>query len=791
MTRRTRLTCRVFIAIATLVPLYGTLPFSWAQSARADAARISFIVSSPKDASLQFGVDALQEVVRTTDGGQSWTPVFEPGDAQAPDPSTPGACLPGNYDRVTFLAINPLQSQGLYVGTDGVVGDYLDNGCGNAPGGLYYSADGVNDFSSFNHGLPANSDARGGGPAWGVQSLIFDPRDKSVMYVVTDGSFLAIPGNAQSVNPIAPGIYRTVETGSQWDPAYAGISATACQFGPCRNPGSLAVVPDQSRVLLYASDTGFYRSENRGDSWRRTGALTFGARPRFLTRIDPFESQLVYVVTDTNLYRSSDGGLHVARILRADAPAAAGVTDLTFDSQTPPNVTFLLGNGRRVTVRDSGPAPGPEATLAPLSSPIATATIASRATATAAHPKASPTALPRSPPPTVARASATATTPPTPRPTPTAVATSAPAQYSAGAAWSMVGHDAGQSYADVEGSIVPAAVRTLHVRWSATGESPQIVADGTLYAIDAAGHVQARDAATGAVKYAYQSTNVQGVAYRAPLVYFNRSSEIRIVTASTADWSHSATGGSGDNPATFDSFVLSGNTIFTGAGPAPSGSVSRYFAFDAKTGKQLWQRSGTQSSVPCVVSNTLYLGFGALGAGDSYVLDANTGAIRRVLKHIGAAQWHAAGNVVYASVLSGGGSRLRASIHAYDWAGNTRWVAHDILFGAATPTILFGITTGAVDARSAVDGHRLWKTGIPGFQSVGIGSLVVSGGLVFVQSTDGRVNVLDRDSGRLLRTVKPPFSGAAAGNLIVGGGMLFESINRTAAGATTLIGFGS
>jgi outer membrane protein assembly factor BamB len=285
---------------------------------------------------------------------------------------------------------------------------------------------------------------------------------------------------------------------------------------------------------------------------------------------------------------------------------------------------------------------------------------------------------------------------------------------------------------------------------------------------------------------------VQGLAYNAPLVYFNRGSEIRIVTAATADWSHSAIDGNENNPATFDSFVLSGNTIFTGAGQGSSASASRYFAFDAKTGKLLWRHDGSQSSVPCVASNTVYVGFGALGSGDSYVLNASNGAVRRVIKHIGTAQWHAAGSVVYASILSGGGSRLRASIRAYDQAGNTLWVAHDILFGAALPTMLFGITSGAIDARSARDGHRLWKSKVPDFESVDIGSMVVSGGLVFVQSTDGRINVLDRDTGHLLRTIVPPFKAAIAGNLIVGAGMLFESLSRSTSGGTaTLVGFGA
>jgi outer membrane protein assembly factor BamB len=369
-----------------------------------------------------------------------------------------------------------------------------------------------------------------------------------------------------------------------------------------------------------------------------------------------------------------------------------------------------------------------------------------------------------------------------------------PTIFSLSAAWPMVGHDAGQSYADPVGSIAPSSLPYVHVRWQAAGETPQIEAAGLVYVLAADGRVTALDAVRGTLRHQYQSTNVQGLALRGPLIYLNRRSEIRIVTAATSDWTHSATDSAGAQAAAFDSFILSGGTLFTGVGPPSASTVSRYYAFDARTGKQLWQRSGSLSSIPCVADGTLYLGFGGLGSGNSYLLDPTTGAVRRVLKDLGTAQWHAAGGNTYASILRGGGSSLRASINAYDRSGNVRWTAHDILFGAALPDIMFGIAPGAVDARSAIDGHRLWKTLIPGLQSVGLGSLVVSGNLALVQATDGRISILNRDDGRLLRVLRPPFSGIAAGNLIVGGGIIFESLSQALAGGkagpTSLLAFG-
>jgi hypothetical protein len=186
--------------------------------------------------------------------------------------------------------------------------------------------------------------------------------------------------------------------------------------------------------------------------------------------------------------------------------------------------------------------------------------------------------------------------------------------------------------------------------------------------------------------------------------------------------------------------------------------------------------------------------YGAIGSADSYAIDAANGYQFRKLKKLGAIQWNAAGDRVYASVLAGPPDRLRASVRAYDRFGKLQWVGTNILLGAALPEIMFGIAPGAVDARSALDGHRLWKTLLPGLSSISAGTLAVSGDLVVVQEDDGRIDLLNRDTGVLLRTLKPPFAATAARNLIVGGGIIFESVKPSrqggTSGQTTLLAFG-
>ena len=104
---------------------------------------IAMIIHDPRIPATTYGVDAVDQVVRSADGGRTWSVIFSPGDPLAADPATTGACLPGNYAHVTFLALDPGRPRALYIGTEGALGDEQDNGCGNAPGGLFYRATGT------------------------------------------------------------------------------------------------------------------------------------------------------------------------------------------------------------------------------------------------------------------------------------------------------------------------------------------------------------------------------------------------------------------------------------------------------------------------------------------------------------------------------------------------------------------------------------------------------------------------------------------------------------------------
>jgi outer membrane protein assembly factor BamB len=819
---------RLWVLLVLPAILCSALPARSGADSADPSAQITLMVRVPRNPSLRYGVDAIQQVVRSTDGGSSWSAVFSPGDAQAPDPSTPGACLPGTYDRVTFLAIDPLTPLGLFIGTEGVLGDYLDNGCGNAPGGLFYSPTGLAPFTAVNSGLPANADARGGGVAWGVQSIAFDPKNKQTMYVQTDSSFLAVRGAGSPTYPTGPGIYRSQDGGAQWDPAFNGIAVTQCQFGPCRYPGSLAIHPVQPAVLLFAAPTGLYRTTNRGISWQLTAPLQVSDRTKLLARIDPYQPSIVYVATDKALYRSSDGGLHLTQLQAGSVPDPNSVVDISFTNHNPAQVVYVLSDGRQDVRNDIGQVsvtvavstthipvpstptasptavpsrtPRPTATTKPKPSSTArpkatatarpSATTRPKATATARptetiRPTAAATAKPRATKRRTASPTSTASPTPTPRTTPVPSPTAAVSAITTDPAgmrdeWPMVGHDPGQSFADPAASMSAGSVGKLHLRWVMAGASPAIEAGGTLYALTSDQKVLALNPQTGAITHQYLSTKVQGLAHAGHLIYFNLGTEIRYVDDKTAAWNHTATDKQGTVLNAFTSLVVSGNTLLTGINVQSGSFVERVYAFDAATGKTIWSIQGNLSSVPAVVGNSVYLGFGGFGSGDTDVIDAATGKVLKVLHGLGTAQWHGGGNRLYASVLHGSGNNLTASVRAYTLSGKLLWVGHDVLFGAALPDRMFGVTPDAIDARSAVDGHRLWKRSIPGLHAIAPGSVVIAGKLLLIQAQSGSISILNAETGVLLGVLRPPTSGMIAGNLLVGDGLIFESVTAKA-----------
>jgi len=235
--------------------------------------------------------------------GARWRTVFSPG-LSPPDART-GRYRNARYAGVTFLATDPHTPAALYVGTTGAVGDYLSGGRGGADGGLYYSLNGTTGWRRLTTGLPFTLEPRLHVPAYGLDSLVFDPARRGVLYVQTPPSY-GSPGHDA-------GLYKSIDGGAHWREATRGLRPdiqSNALLGAYRAypPGPLLVDSARTTVLFLITPSGLYRSTDAAGRWEHVGAVRYDDPASLVVRPGP--GAVVRVYTDRGLYRSGDFGGH-------------------------------------------------------------------------------------------------------------------------------------------------------------------------------------------------------------------------------------------------------------------------------------------------------------------------------------------------------------------------------------------------------------------------------------------------------------------------------------------------
>ncbi len=249
--------------------------------------RITDIAVSPVNGDVVFAGAAEGGVLRSTDGGQSWTPVFDDMPALA----------------IGALAIDPNQPNVIYAGTGEV-----------NPGGGSMAYGGAGLFRSQN-----------GGDSWqligledsgSIGRIVVHPSDSNTIFV-------AAMGLLWDTNP-ERGVYRTTNGGAAWERVLFVDDQTGCVDLIQRpdNPDVLYAAMWQRIRQPDAYDYGgpgcaIYRSIDGGDTWD----LVEGGLPApsenggriglSLCAGDPDVMHAVYadrIGYFDGLYRSTDGG---------------------------------------------------------------------------------------------------------------------------------------------------------------------------------------------------------------------------------------------------------------------------------------------------------------------------------------------------------------------------------------------------------------------------------------------------------------------------------------------------
>ena len=244
------------------------------------SGRIADIAVDPEDRSTWYVATASSNVWKTENRGTTWTPVFD----DYPSYSTGAVAIDPNDSNVIWLGTGENTSQRSVGWGDGV----------------YKSLDGGRSWE--NMGLRSSGH---------VGRIVVDPRDSDVAYVAAMGGLWA-PGGER-------GLYKTTDGGAAWTPVlqiseHTGVADV--HLDP-RNPDVLYAVAYQRRrhvgvLVAGGPESGVWKSTDGGATWRVVGAgLPQGDLGRIALAVSPVDPDVVYALVAatedrSGFYRSDD-----------------------------------------------------------------------------------------------------------------------------------------------------------------------------------------------------------------------------------------------------------------------------------------------------------------------------------------------------------------------------------------------------------------------------------------------------------------------------------------------------
>ncbi|MGH7492581.1 MAG: T9SS type A sorting domain-containing protein [bacterium] len=303
--------------------------------------RISDIEFNPQDASVVYAGAATGGVFKSTDGGVTWSPVFDdqavlPIGDLAVDPNDPDIVYAGTGEANG--GHNNFPGGGVFKSTDaGASWQYIGLAATTSIGRIvidpsnsnrvFVAAVGSYFGKDHDRGVYRSDDA---GQGWqqvlfvndstGAIDLVIDPQSPNKLFAATWERVRPPEYNTRLTGP-SSGIYRSLDGGDFWQRlgTAQGLPGTRSNVGRI----GLAICASQP-LHLYALHTNtsgggytydsLYRSRDGGDTWQRTD-VNNRLRSGFSNfswyfgnvRVHPADPERAYVL-DLNLMTSDDGG---------------------------------------------------------------------------------------------------------------------------------------------------------------------------------------------------------------------------------------------------------------------------------------------------------------------------------------------------------------------------------------------------------------------------------------------------------------------------------------------------
>ncbi|WP_088340698.1 thrombospondin type 3 repeat-containing protein [Robiginitalea sediminis] len=160
-------------------------------------------------------------------------------------------------------------------------------------------------------------------PQIGVSGIAIDPNDSNTIYIST--------GDDDAADSYSVGVFKSTDGGASWAPT--GLNPDNTDISSLMN--EIIIDPTNSNILWVATNTGLFKSIDAGVTWEQKQSGNIKD-----LKLKPGDPNTVYAVTNSLFYKSTDGETFT-RIIDNDLPANSGRLVLGV-SPANPEVVYIL-----------------------------------------------------------------------------------------------------------------------------------------------------------------------------------------------------------------------------------------------------------------------------------------------------------------------------------------------------------------------------------------------------------------------------------------------------------------